>query len=108
MNVWVGLIVVLLGILGVIGSCWGGWVVEHDTYMSSTPLALLVAVGGSLVALLFVVLGIGLMTGADGPTVIEGACYRAVAHNSYVPVNTGKVTIIVPMRDVDLIQITCP
>jgi hypothetical protein len=107
-NVLIGILVVGLGILGIAASCWGGWFLWHDDQLPSRPLAILTAVGGTLVSLIFVVLGFALVVQSDGPTFMEGACYRAVARNSYIPVNTGKVTVIIPVSDVDLVEIMCP
>ncbi len=53
---------------------------------------------------------IGLMTLPSRPF-IEGHCYEAVRHTSttYIPVTTGKTTIIVPSttEGIDLVDVPC-
>jgi hypothetical protein len=110
MNLLLGGVLILVAIvlavlIFAVGIIWWGDSTGLDERLMLSILGVLLGV------VLLVLGGVGLeiMLGVDsGPSVMEGACYRAVAHDSYVPISTGKVTVIVPMHDVDLVEIKCP
>jgi hypothetical protein len=104
MNILMGLVVIGLAV-GFAIMCLGMFREMWDGSLAMLGMAVL------FVAVMVFLVGLGLvfMFGDwSGPSLREGACYRAYGSTSYVPVTSGKVTTIIPIRGVDLVEINCP
>ena len=103
MNIILGLIVIAVAV-GLAITCYGMFRDDSGPWMG---LGLGIIVVTVIVAL--GALGLAAIFNVDmGPRLVEGACYRAVGQTTVMPITTGKVTTVVPMHDVNLVEIRCP
>jgi len=108
MNLVLGGALVLLAIFMGIGM----FAMMRDIFSDPDDRLVAIGFGGMIVIALLAMFAIGVAVAFGGfdssDQPMEGACYRAVARDSYIPMTTGKVTVIIPVSDVDLVEIRCP
>jgi hypothetical protein len=101
MTFWLGLFIIVV-VFGGIVACVG--------VFTNRDAVAFTGAGFMFVPLVLLLLGFGvaLMLGIPtDPVPVVGSCYKAVEHNGYVPVSTGKTTVIIPYHGVDLVEVMC-
>jgi hypothetical protein len=102
MTFWLGLVL--------IGFAVGVCVVFGGMFVDKLDVAV-VGLGIMVVPLFLLLLGLGvaLVLGIQmDPQPMLGSCYKAVEKGGYMPISTGKTTIIIPYKGMDLVEVRCP
>jgi hypothetical protein len=101
-----GFIAIVVGFLALIPAMLGMLQDWSDVIVTRS---FSVAMTGIILGCVFLLTG--LLLGGSKPELVEGRCYQAVKHGSYVPitVSTGKSVVIVPSytESIDLVEVRC-